>query len=80
MMNCLLCGCRHDSTGCPQPSSFNDFESLQALYIQKLGDLAAMDRRCREMERLLRRYRKETPLGHQPHMIAHEVDAVLGDA
>lgn len=28
---------------------------------------------------LLRRYRTETPLGHQPHMIAHEVDAVLGD-
>jgi hypothetical protein len=27
---------------------------------------------------LLRRYRTETPLGHQPHMIAHEVDAALG--
>lgn len=26
---------------------------------------------------LLRRYRNETPLGHQPHMIAHEVDALL---
>lgn len=26
---------------------------------------------------LLRRYRTETPIGHQPHMIAHEVDAVL---
>lgn len=29
------------------------------------------------VERLLRRYRAETPLGHQPHMIAHEVDAAL---
>ena len=26
---------------------------------------------------LLKRYRNETPLGHQPHMIAREVDAVL---
>ena len=26
---------------------------------------------------LLRRYRNETPLGHQPHMIAHEADATL---
>jgi hypothetical protein len=26
---------------------------------------------------LLRRYRTETPLGHQPRMIAHEVDEVL---
>jgi len=33
-----------------------------------------------EVERLralLIRYRTETPLGHQPHMIAHEVDAAL---
>jgi len=26
---------------------------------------------------LLRRYRAETPLGHQPHMIAHVVDEFL---
>lgn len=34
-----------------------------------------------EIERLralLARYREETPLGHQPHMIAHEVDKALG--
>ena len=30
-----------------------------------------------EAVRLLRRYRTETPLGHQPHMIAGDVDAVL---
>lgn len=33
-----------------------------------------------EIERLracLRRYRTETPLGHQPHMIAHEADELL---
>lgn len=31
----------------------------------------------RKVTTLLRRYRTETPIGHQPHMIAHEVDAVL---
>lgn len=30
------------------------------------------------LERLLARYRDETPLGHQPHMIAYEADAALG--
>lgn len=36
--------------------------------------------RLAEALRLLRRYRTETPLGHQPHMIAHEADAVLRTA
>ena len=27
---------------------------------------------------LLARYRDETPIGHQPHMIAHLVDEALG--
>lgn len=30
-----------------------------------------------ELRRLLARYRDETPLGHQPHMIAGEVDSAL---
>jgi hypothetical protein len=37
--------------------------------------------RWREQQRLrelLARYRDETPLGHQPHMIAHLVDEALG--
>jgi hypothetical protein len=38
--------------------------------------LRAENARLRE---LLRRYRAETPLGNQPHMIAHEVDAALKD-
>ena len=29
---------------------------------------------------LLTRYRNETPIGHQPHMIAHEVDEALAKA
>lgn len=43
-------------------------------------DLAAAQNRAVRLEALLRRYRTETPLGHQPHMIAHEVDEALGDA
>lgn len=45
--------------------------------------LRAEDRCCgRTQERdealaALRRYRNEVPLGHQPHMLAHEVDALL---
>lgn len=29
---------------------------------------------------LLKRYREETPLGHQPHMIAHLVDEAIEKA
>ncbi|MGZ4968025.1 MAG: hypothetical protein ACXV8O_01300 [Methylobacter sp.] len=31
-----------------------------------------------ELRRLLSRYRDETPLGNQPHMIAHQADEALG--
>lgn len=30
------------------------------------------------LRQLLARYRDETPLGHQPHMIAHQADEALG--
>jgi uncharacterized membrane protein YccC len=33
-----------------------------------------------ELRKLLARYRDETPLGHQPHMIAHQADEALGRA
>ena len=36
-----------------------------------------LERRLRNAERLLTRYYNETPIGHHPHMIAHEVDAHL---
>ena len=34
----------------------------------------------RRLKALLARYRDETPLGHQPHMIAHQADEALGRA
>ena len=33
-----------------------------------------------ELLALVKRYRAETPLGHQPHMIAHEADAAIAKA
>jgi alkylation response protein AidB-like acyl-CoA dehydrogenase len=41
---------------------------------EEIATLRAENARLRA---LLLRYRAETPLGHQPHMIAHEVDAAL---
>lgn len=32
-----------------------------------------------ELRLLLTRYRLETPLGHQPHMLANKVDEALGN-
>ena len=44
----------------------------------ELDTAAAAD--AAEMARLLARYRDETPLGLQPHMIAHKADEALGRA
>jgi hypothetical protein len=33
-----------------------------------------------EIRQLLIRYREETPLGHQPHMLAHLADAAIAKA
>jgi hypothetical protein len=41
------------------------------------SELARLRAACLELKLLLKRYRDETPLGHQPHMIAHQVDKVL---
>ena len=39
-----------------------------------------LERENARMRALLTRYRNETPLGNQPHMIAHQVDAALANA
>jgi hypothetical protein len=40
-------------------------------------EIAECQAREKVLRELLARYRNETPLGHQPHMIAHLVDTVL---
>ena len=46
-------------------------------YEQACQDHATAMAEITLLRALLRRYRTETPLGHQPHMISHEVDAAL---
>lgn len=42
-----------------------------------MAQLAEAQGKIERLRALLHRYRHETPLGHQPHMIAHEVDVAL---
>lgn len=42
-----------------------------------MNDVDRLEAENKRLRALLRRYRTETPLGHQPHMIAHEVDEAL---
>lgn len=44
------------------------------------SELARLRAENAELRRLLARYRDETPLGNQPHMIAHQADGALGRA
>ena len=44
----------------------------------KDAQLAAKDSEIALLKGLLARYRDETPIGHQPHMIAKQVDDALG--
>ena len=53
---------------------------LLARYRDEVPRRRELDRRVRRLHILLARYRDEVPLGHQPHMIAHLVDAELGRA
>ena len=41
------------------------------------AELARLRAENAELRRLLARYRDETPLGHQPHMISHQADEAL---
>lgn len=41
--------------------------------------LSASMERIATLESLLKRYRNETPLGNQPHMIAHQVDEYFAE-
>jgi len=55
----------------------NNCERESRLKIQAQSAKESAERRIAELEALLKRYRTETPLGHQPHMIAHKVDEIL---
>ena len=42
-----------------------------------VAELTRLRAETATLRALIARYRSETPLGHQPHMIAHEVDKAL---
>ena len=72
-----------------QPEALRLADNLDYLveigdYAGTATDAAAELRRLhalnQELLRLVKRYRAETPLGHQPHMIAHEADAAIAKA
>jgi hypothetical protein len=46
---------------------------------QRVAELAALREAAGKAEVVVRRYLAETPLGHQPHMIASEAGGVLAD-
>ena len=50
------------------------FFVLSGKYLQRANDAEAQRDKAIEF---LQVYRNDTPLGHQPHMIAHEVDQFL---
>jgi hypothetical protein len=51
------------------------YQAMQAA--RPTPDLGDVDELVRKALALLGRYRNETPPGHQPHMIAHEVDDTI---
>ena len=64
-----------------------DLAAAQAKFHSHLGERDAETFRANKAEAeaaalrvLLLRYRNEVPLGHQPHMIAHLVDAAIDQA
>jgi hypothetical protein len=54
-----------------------EYLALDQQATEALERAVKAEEEARKLRGLLRRYRKETPLGHQPHMIAAEVDAAL---
>lgn len=67
--------------GKPEPCPAHDDVTMWAVARDALTTHGERGRkmlaRMGKLETLLKRYRKETPLGHQPHMIAHLVDEIL---
>lgn len=47
------------------------------VHFPELDEIASLRARVEVLVDLLARYRNETPLGHQPHMIAHVADAAI---
>ena len=60
-----------------QLARIEQLEKDAACYRWLRDQLAVAQAERDELLALVIRYRKETPLGHQPHMIAHLADAAI---
>ena len=54
-----------------------DRDSWEQQASDRVADWHAEHLRAERLAEALRRYRNEVPIGHQPHMLAHEVDDLL---
>ena len=71
MSKCPVCEQPYDCENAERIAELEaKLERQEAYYMGEREQLKAL----RDM---LKRYRKETPLGHQPHMITEEVDKLL---
>lgn len=57
------------------PTRRSRYRAAASLIQSQAARIAELEAGLDEALRLLDRYRTETPLGNQPHMIANEVDA-----
>ncbi len=55
-------------------------QAIHEDYCRVAAELRRLHEVNAELVSLLIRYRKETPLGNQPHMIAHLADATIANA
>lgn len=85
---CNQCGMNENHCRCPavrpgwldrqiQDAIGSQPHVLKAEIADLRAQLAARDAEVGRLRDLLSRYYHEVPLGHQPHMIAHLVEAVL---
>jgi|GEM_PF-4623771 len=54
-----------------------DRDSWEQQASDRVADWHAEHLRAERLAEAVRRYRNEVPIGHQPHMLAHEVDDLL---
>ena len=60
-----------------EPLPHEEITRLMRLNAEKDERIEQLEAERDELLALVIRYRKETPLGHQPHMIAHLADAAI---
>lgn len=87
-------GTLNERKACATPTTATKDAEIEALRAEVRDAYAAADSKAgwewkkraeaaeastKRLAEALRRYRNEVPLGHQPHMLAHEVDTLLRD-